>query len=109
MKVPHPKKRTKFKAHRSLKQRWLTKNVVGAGGVERDVDGGDVVVVVPDVAAPHVPRPREVAPNNVLVTLVSSLRTLVWNEQHDKFERDEFLLIGHDSGVSYTRAGLVDD
>lgn len=53
--------------------------MVGAGGVEGDVDGGDVVVGVADVAAAQA-LSREVAPHNVLVTLVPSLGPLVCNE-----------------------------
>ena len=52
--------------------------MVGAGGVEGDVDGGDVVVGVADVAAQALAR--EVAPHHVLVTLVPSLGPLVCNE-----------------------------
>ena len=59
---------------------WLTQDVVGAGRVQGDVDRRDVVVVVPEVA-PAQALARQVAPHNVLVTLVSSLRALVCNEK----------------------------
>ena len=59
---------------------WLTQDVVGAGRVQGDVDSRDVVVVVTEVSSAQA-LPRQVAPHNVLVTLVSSLRTLVCNEK----------------------------
>ena len=81
----------RFDAHKDLMLRclcpWLTEDVVGAGGVEGDVDGGDVVVGVADVAAAQT-LPGEVAPHNVLVTLVPSLRALVWNEKRDDEQKD---------------------
>ena len=54
--------------------------MVGAGRVQGDVDRRDVVVVVPEVATAQT-LARQVAAHNVLVTLVSSLRTLVCNEK----------------------------
>ena len=90
---------------------WLTEDVVGAGGVEGDVDGGDVVVGVADVAAPQAQAlPREVAPHNVLVTLVPSLWALVCNEMMMiTLIGDRFLLIDTTQRMSYRlhRAGLV--
>ena len=62
-----------------LKWRWLTEDVVGAGGVEGDVDGGDVVVGVADVAAAQA-LARQVAAHDVLITLVPGLGPLVCNE-----------------------------
>ena len=80
--------------------------MVGAGGVEGDVDGGDVVVGVADVAAPQAQAlPREVAPHNVLITLVPSLRALVCNEMKMiTLIGDRFLLIDTTQRMSYTAA-----
>ena len=50
--------------------------MVGAGGVESDVDGRNVVVrfVVPDNV---VIVSRQVVPDDVFITLVSSLRAFI--------------------------------
>ena len=83
---------------------WLTQDVVGAGRVKGDVDCRDVVVVVTEVASAQ-PLPRQVAPHNVLITLVSSLRTLVCNEKMMKtMIGDRFLLIDTTQRMSYTVA-----
>ena len=54
----------------------LTKDMVGVGGVEGDVDGRDVVV---RFKGPHdvMVIGWKIRPDNILVTLIASLRALV--------------------------------
>ena len=63
----------------------LTKDMVGVWRVEGDVDGGDVVV---GLKGPHdvVVVRWKIGANDVFVTLIASLRSLIWNNKNKKIK-----------------------
>ena len=77
-----PEGKLKFYSRRytGLDEDVLTEHMVGVGGVEGDVDGRDVVIGVTNhlSVTSSWSRTREVGSHNVLVTVVSSLRTFIW-------------------------------
>ena len=63
-----------------LMRQELTKDMVGVGGVECDVDGGDVVV---GLKGPHdvVVVRWKIRPDDILITFVTSLGTFICNKK----------------------------